>query len=62
MIMNVWFCILELFVFIYYLDLFEEYRCEGDIWIDGEIEVFVMYSGGKIDFLCYVMGIMGRDV
>ncbi|XP_065939314.1 uncharacterized protein [Magallana gigas] len=40
---------------------FEEYRCEGDIRIDGETEVFVTYSGGKIDSLCYVMGIMGRD-
>uniref|UniRef100_A0A8W8M301 C1q domain-containing protein n=1 Tax=Magallana gigas TaxID=29159 RepID=A0A8W8M301_MAGGI len=40
---------------------FEEYRCEGDIRIDGETEVFVTYSGGKIDSLCYVMRIMGRD-
>uniref|UniRef100_K1RMJ1 Uncharacterized protein n=1 Tax=Magallana gigas TaxID=29159 RepID=K1RMJ1_MAGGI len=51
----------ESFVFIHHLDSFEEYRCEGDIRIDGETEVFVTYSGGKIDSLCYVMGIMGRD-
>lgn len=61
MILNVWFCISESFVFIHHLDSFEEYRCEGDIRIDGETEVFVTYSGGKIDSLCYVMGIMGRD-
>lgn len=48
-------------LYLHHSDSFEEYRCEGDIRIDGDTEVFVTYSGGKIDSLCYAMTIMGRD-
>ncbi|XP_078341259.1 uncharacterized protein LOC111106512 isoform X2 [Crassostrea virginica] len=39
----------------------EEYRCEGNIRINEDMEVLFSYNGGQIDSLCHAMTIIGRD-
>ena len=43
------------------IDSLEEYRCEGNIRINEDMEVLFSYNGGQIDSLCHAMTIIGRD-
>ena len=43
------------------IDSLEEYRCEGNIRINEDMEVLFSYNEGQIDSLCHAMTIIGRD-